>query len=102
MGVYVWDVCGGCGVYACMHVLYDLLTLPFIKMFHFMFFPTSVSYPFFSESDISLESKHFQVFQCVGFQEDGFVKNPHRDLLGFEPDILYLCRVNGILLKWLY
>lgn len=38
MGVCVWGVCGGCGVYACMHVLYDLLTLPCIKMFHLSFF----------------------------------------------------------------
>lgn len=35
MGVCVWGVCG---VYACMHVLYDLLTLPCIKMFHLSFF----------------------------------------------------------------
>lgn len=45
---------GWVGVYAYKHVLCELLTLLFIKMFNFVFFFPTFSYPFFLESDIFL------------------------------------------------
>lgn len=58
----MYSVCVGGGVggegwgcvYAYKYVLCELLTLLFIKMFNFVFYFLTFSYPFFLESDIFL------------------------------------------------